>query len=77
MEADPSAQGLIAIMSIVSNICVISTIFKRWIERKRNPYTNSIFDDCEDYMEAYRRIGDGESEEILKDEPLSQLAVNN
>jgi len=28
-EADPSAQGLIAIMSIVSNICVISTIFKR------------------------------------------------
>ena len=76
-EADPSAQGIIAFLSIFVNICVICTICKRWIERKKNPYTGPIFDDCDDYMEAYKRIGSGETEEILKNEPLSQLAINN
>ena len=50
IEADPSGQGLIAFLSIAANVCVICTIIKRWIERKRNPYTHSIFDDCEDYI---------------------------
>ena len=67
--ADPSGQGIIAFLSIVVNICVVGTIIKRWIERKRNPYTNPIFNDTDDYMDAYRRIGQGETEEIIKNEP--------
>ena len=63
IEADPSAQGFIAFMSIASNICVISTIFKRWITKKRNPYTHPIFYDTDDFMEAYKRI----AQEDIKD----------
>ena len=77
IEADPSGQGLIAFLSIAANVCVICTIIKRWIERKRNPYTHSIFDDCEDYIEAYKRIDNGETEEILKNEPSAQFGINN
>ena len=34
IEADPSAQGLIAFLSIAVNICVFCTICKRWIVKK-------------------------------------------
>ena len=67
---DPSAQGFIAILSITSNICVICTIFKRWIKKKRNPYTNPIFNDTDDFVEAYKRIG---PEEIKDKEGYEKL----
>ena len=77
IEADPSAQGLIAFLSIAVNICVFCTICKRWIVKKRNPYTGPIFNDCEDYMEAFKRIENGETEEMLKNQPLPQSGINN
>ena len=74
IEAEPSGQGLIAFLSIVANVCVICTIIKRWIERKRNPYTHSIFDDCEDYIEAYKRIDNGETEDNLENDAHYKLS---
>lgn len=68
-QVDPSAQGIIAIMSIVSNVCVICTIFKRWILQKRNPYTNPIFYDTDDYKEAWKRIA---KEDLGKDNKESE-----
>ena len=76
-EADPSAQGIIAFMSIFVNICVFSTIIKRWITRKKNPYTGPIFDDCEDFNEARKRIGEEDNLELLKDENLDKLGINS
>ena len=70
--ADPTSQGIIAILSIVSNIWVICTIFKRWIERKRNPYTNPIFNDTDDFAEAYKRIGPEE----IKDKDGYEKLIN-
>ena len=62
-EADPSAQGLLAVISLIVNIYVICTIIKRWIKNKKNPYFGAIFDDSEDYKEAYKNI-DFEIEEL-------------
>ena len=68
LSANPNGQGIIAFLSIIVNICVICTIFKRWIERNRNAYTHPIFNDSDDYIDAYKRIGQGETEEIIKNE---------
>ena len=76
-EADPSGQGIIAFLSIASNVCVICTIIKRWIKKNRNPYTQPIFNDCDDYLEAYKRIERPENEEILKNEPSGKFDINN
>ncbi len=73
-EADPSGQGLFAALSIIINIYVICTIIKRWIENKRNPYLKAIFDDSEDYKEAYKKI-DFEIEK-LPIESTEPLAIN-
>jgi hypothetical protein len=73
-EADPSAQGLFAALSIIINIYVICTIIKRWIENKKNPYLKPIFDDSEDYKEAYKKI-DFEIEK-LPIESAEPLAIN-
>ena len=72
VKADPTAQGFFAVLSIVSNIYVITTIIQRWIKNNKNPYTHEIFDDSDDYKEAYNRV-DLEFEGLpLKDysEPL-------
>ena len=64
-------------MSIFVNICVFSTIIKRWITRKKNPYTGPIFDDCDDFNEARKRIGEEDNLELLKDENLDKLGINS
>ena len=72
VKADPTAQGFFAVLSIVSNVFVITTIIQRWIKNNKNPYTHEIFDDSDDYKEAYNRV-DLEFEGLpLKDysEPL-------
>jgi len=71
-EADPSAQGLFSFLSLTINIVVLCSIIKRWIEKKRNPYFKPIFDDCEDYKIAYKRINfDNENQNLESTEPLA------
>ena len=54
------------------NIFVLFTIIKRWIEKKRNPYFKPIFDDCEDYKIAYKKIDlDNENQNLESTEPLA------
>ena len=56
VKADPSAQGFFAVLSLVANVFVITTIIQRWIKNNKNPYCHEIFDDSDDYKEAYTRI---------------------
>ena len=48
--------GIFAVLSFTINCYVLSTIIKRWIEKKRNPYLKPIFEDSDDYKEAYKRV---------------------
>ena len=73
-EADPSYQGFFGALSLLVNICVICTIIKRWIEKKRNPYFKPIFDDSEDYKEAYKKADIKEETPLL--ENTEPLAIN-
>ncbi len=55
-EADPNGQGIFAVLSLVINIFVICTIIQRWFKKSKNPYFHEIFEDSEDYKEAYKKI---------------------
>jgi hypothetical protein len=54
-DANPKAQGVIAILAIAVNILVITNIIKKAKEQKKNPYTNEIFTDSRDYKLALER----------------------
>ena len=53
--ADPRAQGVMAILSIVANVICISVILKRSIEQKKNPYKEEIFAGTRDFILAMER----------------------
>ena len=53
--ANPTMQGVIAILAIIANVLCIAAIIKRSIEQKKNPYKNDIFTDQLDYKEAMQR----------------------
>lgn len=53
--ADPTMQGVVAILALVVNVCVLAVIAKRSIEQKKNPYKNEIFTDQHDYKLAMAR----------------------
>ena len=53
--ADPTAQGVISVLSIMINVLALSFIIKRSIEQKKNPYTNEIFTDTKDFKIAMDR----------------------
>ena len=53
--ANPTAQGVVAILAIVVNVLVITHIIKRAKEQKKNPYTNEIFVGTKDYKLAMER----------------------
>ena len=74
-EADPSGQGIFAVLSLMINIYVKSTILKRWIEKKRNPFLKPIFEDSDDYIEAYKRADI--NIENNKSESIEPLAIKN
>ncbi|KAG4090709.1 hypothetical protein H8356DRAFT_1712092 [Neocallimastix lanati (nom. inval.)] len=66
-EADPSAQGIIAALSFVINVCVICTIIKRSIIAKHDPYRKEIFVGTKDFDEAMARAEDENIEkEVIK-----------
>ena len=54
-DANPTAQGVVAILAIVVNVLVITHIIKRAKEQKKNPYTNEIFVGTKDYKLAMER----------------------
>lgn len=53
--ADPTMQGVVAILALAANVICLAFIIKRSIELKKNPYKNEIFMDQEDYKLAIAR----------------------
>lgn len=53
--ANPTAQGVMAILAIVVNVLCITIIIKRSLEQKKNPYKNEIFTDQKDFQIAMAR----------------------
>jgi hypothetical protein len=54
-SANPTMQGVIAIVALAANVICLSFIIKRSIEQKKNPYKNEIFTDQKDFKEAMSR----------------------
>ncbi len=55
ITANPTAQGVVAGISIIANVICISVIIKRSIEMGKNPYANDIWAGTKDYEEAMAR----------------------
>ena len=53
--ADPTAQGLISVVSLAVNVFVFAYILKKAKALKKNPWKNEIFTDTKDYREAMER----------------------
>lgn len=53
--ANPTAQAVISVISIVVNVVIFAVIMKRAVTQKKNPYTNEIFTDQKDFKTAMDR----------------------
>ena len=53
--ANPTAQGVVAIVALVVNVVILSSIIKRAKAQKKNPYKQEIFTDQRDFREAMER----------------------
>ena len=53
--ADPTMQGVVAIIALAANVLCLAFIIKRSLELKKNPYKNEIFTDQEDFKLAMAR----------------------
>ena len=53
--AEPTAQGIISVLSFAVNVFVFAYILKRAKVQKKNPWKNEIFTDTKDYKEAMER----------------------
>ena len=53
--AEPTAQGIISVLSFAVNVFVFAYILKRAKVQKKNPWKNEIFTDTKDYKEAIER----------------------
>ena len=53
--ADPTMQGVIAILALAANVIVLAIIIKRAVQQKKNPYKNEIFSDTRDFRQAMAR----------------------
>lgn len=54
-SADPTMQGVLAILALAANGLCFAYIIKRSVEQKKNPYTNEIFTDQKDFKLAMER----------------------
>ena len=54
--ANPTAQGVIAILALVANVICIAAIIKRSVEQKKNPYKQDILVGTRDYEVAMARV---------------------
>ena len=55
ITANPTAQGVVAMLAIIANVVCISVIIKRSIEQKKCPYTKEIWVGTRDYEQAMSR----------------------
>ena len=55
ITANPTAQGVVAMIAIIANVVCISVIIKRSIEQKKCPYTKEIWVGTRDYEQAMSR----------------------
>ena len=55
ITANPTAQGVVAMLAIIANVECISVIIKRSIEQKKCPYTKEIWVGTRDYEQAMSR----------------------
>ena len=55
ITANPTAQGVVAILAIIANVVCISVIIRRSIEQKKCPYTKEIWVGTRDYEQAMSR----------------------
>ena len=55
ITANPTAQGVVAMLAIIANVVCISVIIKRSIEQKKCPYTKEIWVGTRDYDQAMSR----------------------
>lgn len=53
--ADPTVQGVIAIVALVVNVVILVAIIKRAKAQKKNPYKQEVFTDQKDFQEAMAR----------------------
>ena len=53
--ANPTAQGVVAMLAIIANVICISVIIKRSIKQKKCPYTKEIWVGTRDYEQAMSR----------------------
>ena len=55
ITANPTAQGVVSILSIMANVICISVIIKRSLEMGKNPYANDVWKGTKDFEEAMAR----------------------
>jgi len=55
ITANPTAQGVVAFLSIVANVICIAVIIKRSIASGKNPYSNNVWEGTRDFEEAMAR----------------------
>ena len=55
ITADPTAQGVVAILAVAVNVICLGVIFKRAKALHKNPYKNEIFVGTKDFEEAMAR----------------------
>ena len=55
ITANPTAQGVVAMLAIIANVVCISVIIKRSIEQRKCPYTKEIWVGTRDYEQAMSR----------------------
>lgn len=55
ITANPTAQGVVAMLAIIANVVCISVIIKCSIEQKKCPYTKEIWVGTRDYEQAMSR----------------------
>lgn len=53
--ANPTAQGMISVISFAVNVFIFAYILKRAKAQKKNPWKEEIFTDTRDYQEAMAR----------------------
>ncbi|MBE5906506.1 MAG: hypothetical protein E7277_06905, partial [Lachnospiraceae bacterium] len=53
--ANPTMQGVVAIIALAANVLCLAVIIKRSKEQKRNPYRHEIFTDQRDFQIAMDR----------------------
>lgn len=53
--ADPTMQGVVALLALAANVICLAFIIKRSLEQKKNPYKNEIFTEQEDFKLAMNR----------------------